>query len=1181
MVIEVTGGGYSCIATMVNTSAYFNCKTDSVNNISENIEIRTIIDGTDQFVLSLGSYVKPAVVGLSATLTTTVFPSVVELPTKSNYYICTYYSEYSGLFFTDSSGQTSESYNYIVGGSLGSFSQISTYSLTEIQTISSQIVIIRSYYPTPPNIYVVPTTFSVLNNYVNPTPSFGQVTGNTLTVSASKIMEAQTLGTNVYAAPLLINQNDFYGEYPNYYPFGLNSYSPSSTSMTMGFKSLVPQSYQVISKIFNVQYYDNAVTTQENPVLVDLKYDYISGREMVVTAVATDDVSGIKSIYLFSIDKSYFKLYELSSCDIINGTLTSGVFQKLITYNFENILGNLRVMVVDHYGRTSEYSYLNAKPLPQYIYDFSNIINFRYTGIYQMKSDIVSISFKSSTMDLSTSPKNNTMFIKFQSPKPDISVALYFKNEMNIYYRFFIGDWNEDIQQMEIEFYLPSRLLTGSVFYSISYPGYLLESPYLNHLYPTSKLNVYSQDCDRMPPLIISNETFNNGSYFGFDLTINDKTGFDKGFVSIKSDLDEFRFNFTLSSQGKNALNDVYRLELPSFTPCITQTFSLDIVELHDINEAVSSYSNGMSDGISPFLMIMDSISVLPVSCTQFADTVAPNLSYLYPSRNTVNTASEDRQVSITFSITDNSAIYYNHVPYCMANSEGLVFYTTPSKLVNYTTTIAFYQCDFDLPFGFGYPSDCGKILFLLYGFADTRLNIKSTGNTIPGLIFVTFNNNGPIITRTSKMTSLGGSLTIYGRNFGVNPQNAIVEVSYRDYTFNYTTSILYSVLTVIDNILEKQSEFNITLIINGQRSNMVIIQTVYVQPLPTSTPNPTSSGSKCPGTPECGGSSNGICVNAVCQCKSPWIGSDCLSQVIVVPNPTINTTDPAIDNNFNTTLPDGDTVTLKTLISIVFLNEMNINNTLIKEHPFTTWIFTNQTTVNQTLSQQYQYSTNITNNGLTTNITITLQYFTEETTLIFANQLLTILPSSIKYNIKLTPYQFSSELNYLQLIMSASIESTSTDSCTYQETGTTNDSNNDYVKLQIDNNSLYGRFIKRGVIDNRVRTIENIFFNNNESTNSNSNSRIGINIPYFRKSVELDPDFSVLLDITNANDKDNSICEQISDKGLSKSQLAGIIIGAVAFALIAIISLSYYFYKKRKHQQLLNEMDKKLKNFN
>ncbi|KYQ92830.1 hypothetical protein DLAC_05415 [Tieghemostelium lacteum] len=1161
--VITTGSGYYCNSQTVNNTLCLICKTLDALQLAPSLTVNGIENLNTRFSVIFSSFVP---VEFISAPTYQIYPSVPELPSKTNYYVTFSASNYHGYSFISATGLSP--LNYVVGGSPGNLKLISTFSLVESKVVSPQLIYFNGYYPTTPGVISLPN-FTVSTTYVAPSTLYTNFTTSESSIDYLSI-DVNGQVENPFSSPMNFGQNLFVSEYPNYYPFAYRYAKPITLpQVTMNYILLVPNSYGTEIFLNGNSIYNNNISITDNnpPALFDIQYTRINSRSMIVTATAIDDVSGIKRIYLHPASNPTYRYYELNSWDLANGNIRNGTFQKLITYRFEMAGGDLRVSVEDHYGRKATYQYLNSNYLPNYLYDYTNLK-------YQEKSDITSISFKNGyLMDVSTSPKNNTMIIKFKSPKPDISVCLFFSNDINQINRYFVGDWNEELQQTEIDFYLPSRLLSGPVYYIITYPAHVIYSPLLNQLYPTSNLTVYSQNCDRLPPLITSIIEFSNSSYFGFDITIEDETGFDRGFISVKSNLDGYRFNFTLSSVGKNATLDVYRLALPMTSNCVTQTFSFDFVELYDVNEAYSTYSRGNSELISPFMKILDSINSTVLLCDTPGDNNFPALSSISTSVATVDTGSENRLVSLLFSVTEGEEIYQNHLPYCLANAENLMYHTAVSTFINTSGSESFFQCDFNLPFGFGFPSDSKKILFAIHGFSDTSLNIMGSGGFYAEFMNVTFSNN-PTITNASKMTSQGGLLTLFGRNFGQDKTKTIVEVQYKDLKFNYSTSSLYHVMAVIDNILEKQADFNVTVINNGIRSNTYTIPTGYIPPI---SPIPTNPTIKCPGAPQCGGPSNGVCVGSVCQCISPWIGSDCLSQVINVPIPNINTTDPDIDNNFNSTLPDGKTVTLKTLISILSIIEMDINNNPIQEHPFTKWIFTN---VTQTTVQEYQYATNISNNGVITNVTVTLQYFSEETTLIFANQLLNILPSSIKYNIDITPYKFSSDLNYLQLIMSASIESSSTDTCTYQETGTSKDTNSDYVKLQIDSNSLYARFIKRGIVDNRVRSIQNIFYNN-ESSSTNSISRIGINIPNYSKSVKLDPDFSVLIDFTEATDKENSLCPQNSKNSLTKSQLAGIIIGSIAFGIIAIVSITYYIYKKKQQQKLVAKIGKKLNNFN
>ncbi|KAN0032013.1 hypothetical protein ACTFIV_005886 [Dictyostelium citrinum] len=102
--------------------------------------------------------------------------------------------------------------------------------------------------------------------------------------------------------------------------------------------------------------------------------------------------------------------------------------------------------------------------------------------------------------------------------------------------------------------------------------------------------------------------------------------------------------------------------------------------------------------------------------------------------------------------------------------------------------------------------------------------------------------------------------------------------------------------------------------------------------------------------------------------------------------------------------------------------------------------------------------------------------------------------PSTLKYNINITAFQFLNGLNTLQLVIYATAQPTSPhdDQCSSNEFGnTTSNDNSNYLQLSVNEHSLYGRFIKRGIVDNNIISIE---------------------------FIRLDPDFSVLLDQTSAS---------------------------------------------------------------
>ncbi|KAK5578294.1 hypothetical protein RB653_003250 [Dictyostelium firmibasis] len=352
-----------------------------------------------------------------------------------------------------------------------------------------------------------------------------------------------------------------------------------------------------------------------------------------------------------------------------------------------------------------------------------------------------------------------------------------------------------------------------------------------------------------------------------------------------------------------------------------------------------------------------------------------------------------------------------------------------------------------------------------------------------------------------------------------------------------------------------------------------------------------TNAPKQCAG---CGASNQGYCGSQGCICYPPWIGVDCQSQFIIIPQPQKNVTNPSVEmptlakpNSTNSSGGggdggDGDKIEkniFKSLIAIVKLSELDLNSNEIKSYTFGQWIYT------ELSSTKYQYNTTIkvspnelSSNETETNLSVTLEWFESESKVKFAGEDILMNPSSIKYTIEISEYRFSSKLNQLQLVMMAELSSNKTqDLCSNNEFGeTSSGDNSNYIKIQVDNHSLYGRFIKRAIIDSRPRAIGNILLDESMKplkSASSSQSYVGIVIPYYQKQIIIDPDFSVLIDSKTTTNKD-SICILTNEKsGLSKTQLVGIIVGCILFSCCITAMILYHFYKKRRDRALVNSV--------
>ncbi|EGC31176.1 hypothetical protein DICPUDRAFT_40318, partial [Dictyostelium purpureum] len=186
--------------------------------------------------------------------------------------------------------------------------------------------------------------------------------------------------------------------------------------------------------------------------------------------------------------------------------------------------------------------------------------------------------------------------------------------------------------------------------------------------------------------------------------------------------------------------------------------------------------------------------------------------------------------------------------------------------------------------------------------------------------------------------------------------------------------------------------------------------------------------------------------------------------------------------------------------------------------------------------------------------------------------------PSSIKYTIYLGKYSFESKLNTLQLIISTEVSSNKNDICSNKELDPSNDNNQDsllsedYLKISLGHLYLYGRFIKRALINNITPTlISNKMLNETmeKDSNNKANSYIAIQIPYYTESIVIDPDFSILLDNTP---KSTGICSTNSSK-LSTNKIIGIVLGSVGLAIVIILSTLYILYKRKQKATLQNKI--------
>ncbi|KAM9999690.1 hypothetical protein ACTFIZ_008155 [Dictyostelium cf. discoideum] len=950
------------------------------------------------------------------------------------------------------------------------------------------------------------------------------------------------------------------------------------------------------------------------PQMVSYKFIKVQGFVFILSI----DFTSINGIQYFAIDSSVLKSLD----NLVKGNIYKGTFEIIIDETFENI------KLVDTLNIESLYKLGD-------IISFNPILKFENPLLLKSLDHTYFEDVWFSTNELDLIDKDNYIIAYINSSKipQDLLLSSYILDVIpnNI---IVINPiiYNSTLGLFTSKFIVKKNNVFDEIFFCFQHS---LTGFFLNNKPNSKQLMVNSTVLDSEGPIFSKVETIGNEiildlntvniGVVGWNFTITDYlNGFDHGYIKVMGSLDSSTFNFNFTSNdfiSGNKFEGVYQLLIPVSAPCSSQKYQIVYVELYDTNQILSKFElyRGYSPLINPFMYLYENsedggyslMTMVSILCPSFPeDPSKPILLSFTSSKSIIDVGLIDRSITFTFEITPSqSGIRKDQSPIIYMTSKRLESFECVSKLIGGSSTYANYTCTTQLPLGFGYPGD---IILSVYGIINngghyhgfSTVDLLSTSSK--GYIGTSLTVDQPILTSNLNYYSDDKELIILGRSLSninqvlikdVDTESIIQKLGIESISFYGSSGIKISGIIPIDKL------FNVLVLSNSTiESNKLRVSPVYfnltpsnivppiVSPTPTptpSTPIPTNPPQPCPGKPMCGGEKQGYCSTegTGCICISPWIGLDCNSKVIIVPPPSINNTDPSvvipIDDNGSTTSSGGGNneipkVFYKSIISLVSIREIDFNEQQVTNHIFDKWIYTPITA-----ELKSQYTTSI----LNTNITATLEWFNSSTVIEFANQNLTMNPSTIKYTIEINgEYKFTNALNQLQLIMLASFESSKTNEiCSNKQFGNTSTGDNsNFLKIQIDNHSLYGRFIKRAIIDGEYRGVSNKLLDSslNSITNSASSIQtyIAITVPQFKNQIIIDPDFSVLLDFNDASSDSTSICNNSSSNGLSTSQLVGIIIGSVAFLLLIIISITYTIFKNRKQKKFIDSVNLKLK---
>ncbi|KAM9982971.1 hypothetical protein ACTFIZ_007496 [Dictyostelium cf. discoideum] len=926
---------------------------------------------------------------------------------------------------------------------------------------------------------------------------------------------------------------------------------------------------------------DSGFNDDQPPILYYYGYEEKGSSFSIVVSVGDKD-SGVGSISVNLC--SVACIYQFSPIDLIQGTIYNGTYRITIPKAVIGVaFAAVKLTLIDRVG--------NSKSFKQYdIYngnlDIITIMPYIPPLIGSLDF-IKDVYFSENDLDVTNSPKTVVMYLKTEPVIPNYSFALatnfrivYQAQKGNDYFRdetdqVIISKFNPNTNYSEFTIKVPANVFTGPISYMISpiqFDNVLLYSVFNTR----AELRVKSSTSDIMPPIIEGYSTSLNPAQipttgtdnitFSFNI-IDSINGFDYGIITIISDLDPLGWNFTLNSNEAS----YKQLNIPITPNDRAQTYRIAYAWLVDKQGHISEYPSVTK--VNPFMkMDLSAITITTTGGKQNCQPISPDLIDF--TVTPLIKTNDGLFKSINFNVKTSSFSYgisqrHDPVIYLASSSLSVISSNLTMKSINDDGSIS-YSMNAMIPFSFGYPDG---ITLSIFGITDNCLNIIGFSTNSLKSLGKTYYINNTIEEKPEIQNANynNGLITINGFRMGYKTSNLIINfITSGSSSLTIKNFISFSDRQIItDQIKSFGIENKIEIAIQTSDG---LISDYYPLTIPadgsiTQSPTitPTTTPKQCPGIPSCGGPSKGTCKSDfTCLCIPPNTGLDCLS-TSSGSNGTIDPNAPNVNFNY-----EGE---YKSLIVVYSLRELDFNGKLVREFIFSNWSFI------KTDNDHFQFNTSIisdtsssNNDGnLKTNIIVKIVRYHEYKIITFANSNISIEPNTVKYSIDMDHYEFKSNLNTLQLLISASLETTSKtdDICSSSQFGDNGDSS--FIQVKIDNIILLGRFLKRSIIDGLISTITQIPINMYDNNNSsNSKSFIAMEIPNFKREISLDPNFSVLVDSRSTNSDDpNSICSS-TKKGLTTPQLVGIIIGSAFLFVIIIILLGIILYRHSTTSRLI-----------
>jgi len=321
--------------------------------------------------------------------------------------------------------------------------------------------------------------------------------------------------------------------------------------------------------------------------------------------------------------------------------------------------------------------------------------------------------------------------------------------------------------------------------------------------------------------------------------------------------------------------------------------------------------------------------------------------------------------------------------------------------------------------------------------------------------------------------------------------------------------------------------------------------------------------------------SNNGVCNQQyTCDCNKGWYSLDCSIEDNgggeIIPDPGVN------PNN-----PSGTIITPSGTmfdIGIVLINEIDNNNNIIQSYNISNLTWNNITKQNN----QYSYISTLkqNNNDAMLNVQLNVNNLNELVYYNFAGDVIPILPKSIKYQVQLQNYTFSSSLNTMQFIFKSGIVQQG-DECIYDESNNTKTIDGNSIRsiqMTLNGETLIGTFSDRIVLDNRPSYNQVNKLTNEQIIKYNLNQQslyVSITTTTFKQNVIVDPNFGVLIS-SKSDPQDYDQCKK--NKKFAAWKI-GVIVASCVIGIALVVSVTLLVQKRNQVKNFNNKL-KKLNNF-